>query len=127
MVNVPATIMRSDCLGLALGAVPSLSRSYLGIDVCIISTAQQASPKVIQCKEPVLAQLMTSSVDVTKNPLSCRSLLRAFTVTSLSAPAMFTDGSNPILKRPSSIRKQIQSLAPQGTPSLTKTQQAQYL
>ena len=30
------------------GAAPNLSRSYLGIDVCIISTAQHASPKVIQ-------------------------------------------------------------------------------
>ena len=30
------------------GAAPNLSRSYLGIDVCIISTAQHAKPKVIQ-------------------------------------------------------------------------------
>ena len=30
------------------GAAPNLSRSYLGIAVCIISTAQQAKPKVIQ-------------------------------------------------------------------------------
>jgi hypothetical protein len=37
--------------------------------VCIISTAQQARPKVIQCSEPVRAQLMMSSVEVTR-PLS---------------------------------------------------------
>ena len=30
------------------GAAPNLSRSYLGIAVCIISTAQHAKPKVIQ-------------------------------------------------------------------------------
>ena len=30
------------------GAAPNLSKSYLGIAVCIISTAQQAKPKVIQ-------------------------------------------------------------------------------
>ena len=30
------------------GAAPNLSRSYLGMEVCIISTAQQASPNVIQ-------------------------------------------------------------------------------
>ena len=47
-VTVPATIITSDCLGEPLGAAPNLSKSYLGIDVCIISTAQQARPKVIQ-------------------------------------------------------------------------------
>ena len=56
-VKVPATIITSDCLGEALGAAPNLSKSYLGIDVCIISTAQQTKPKVIQCNDPVLAQL----------------------------------------------------------------------
>ena len=30
------------------GAAPNLSRSYLGIEVCIISTAQHAKPNVIQ-------------------------------------------------------------------------------
>src|ERR1700693_4015624 len=37
---------------------------------CIISTAQQASPKVIHISEPVRAQLMRSSVVVTRKPLS---------------------------------------------------------
>jgi hypothetical protein len=32
--------------------------------------AQQANPKVIQCNDPVLAQLISDSDDVTKNPLS---------------------------------------------------------
>ena len=61
---MPATIITSDCLGEPLGAAPNLSRSYLGIAVCIISTAQQASPKVIQCNEPVLAQLIKFSNDI---------------------------------------------------------------
>ena len=47
-VMIVATIIISDCLGEPLGAAPNLSRSYLGIAVCIISTAQPASPKVIQ-------------------------------------------------------------------------------
>jgi hypothetical protein len=46
------------------------------IDICIISTAQQASPNVIHIKEPVRAQMIRSSVAVTTKPLSARSLLR---------------------------------------------------
>ena len=50
LTNKMAPALRKvyDCLGDALGAAPNLSRSYLGIDVCIISTAQHAKPKVIQ-------------------------------------------------------------------------------
>ena len=44
LVKVPATMITSDCLGDPLGAAPNLSRSYLGMAVCIISTAQQARP-----------------------------------------------------------------------------------
>ena len=73
-VNVPATIITSDCLGDALGAAPNLSKSYLGIDVCIISTAQQAKPNVIHCNEPVLAQLIKFSEDVVIKPFSLKSL-----------------------------------------------------
>src|SRR5208283_1969597 len=40
---------------------------------CIISTAQHARPKVIHMSEPVRAQLMRSSVAVTRKPLSASS------------------------------------------------------
>ena len=70
---MPATIITSDCLGEPLGAAPNLSRSYLGMDVCIISTAQQARPKVIQCNEPALAQLTKFSNEVVIKPLSVKS------------------------------------------------------
>src|SRR5262245_21079650 len=46
------------------------------MEACIISTAQQASPKVIHISEPVRAQMIRSSVAVTKKPLSASSLLR---------------------------------------------------
>ena len=59
------------------GAAPNLSRSYLGIEVCIISTAQQASPKVIQCKEPVLAQLIRLSLEVVIKPFSAKSFAKS--------------------------------------------------
>ena len=77
MSRVPATIITSDCLGEALGAAPNLSRSYLGIEVCIISTAQHARPKVIQCKEPVLAQLIKLSLEVVINPFSAKSFAKS--------------------------------------------------
>ena len=41
--------------------------------VCIISTAQQASPKVIQCKEPDLDQLIKLSNEVVINPFLLKS------------------------------------------------------
>ena len=44
-VNVPATIMMSDCLGLARKTTPRRSWSYLAAAMCIISTAQQARPR----------------------------------------------------------------------------------
>ena len=50
------------------GAAPNLSRSYLGIAVCIISTAQQANPKVIQCSDPDLDQLTKLSKEVVIKP-----------------------------------------------------------
>src|SRR6185312_1650326 len=46
-----------------------------GIDICIISTAQQARPKVIHISEPVRAQVMRSSTAVMMKPLSASSLL----------------------------------------------------
>jgi len=66
LVNVPATIIRSDCLGLALKITPNLSKSYLLTVACIISTAQQAKPKVIGQNEPCLAQDTTELNGVNK-------------------------------------------------------------
>src|SRR5262245_53539337 len=62
--------MTSDWRGEARGAKPKRSRSQRGIEACIISTAQQARPNVIHISEPVRAQLMRSSVVVTRKPLS---------------------------------------------------------
>lgn len=52
LVSVPATMMTSACLGLALNTTPNLSMSYRGAAMCIISTAQHARPKVSGHKEP---------------------------------------------------------------------------
>src|SRR5581483_4615555 len=57
------------------------------MDICIISTAQQASPNVIHISEPVRAQVMRSSAAVTRNPLSESS---AFT--SLKNASLFPAG-----------------------------------
>lgn len=46
MVKVPDTINKSVCLGAGLNKKPNLSMSYLLIAECIISTAQQAKPKL---------------------------------------------------------------------------------
>lgn len=68
MVRVPATIMQSDCRGLGLKMTPKRSRSYRAAPVCIISTAQHASPKVIGQMEPLRAQLSRSSTfDITNS------------------------------------------------------------
>src|SRR5665811_1844173 len=53
--------------------------------MCIISTAQQASPNVIHISEPVRAQVIRSSTAATRNPLSASSLLTP-TKNSSSAP-----------------------------------------
>ena len=55
------------------GAAPNLSKSYLGIAVCIISTAQQAKPKVIQCNEPDLDQFIKFSNEVVIKPFLLKS------------------------------------------------------
>merc|ERR1719266_1358114 len=47
--------------GEARKTIPYLSMSYLGAAMCIISTAQQASPKVRGHREPFLPQLTRSS------------------------------------------------------------------
>lgn len=56
LVKVPATIIISDCLGEALNIIPKRSISYRLTAACIISTAQQAKPKVKGHKEPARAQ-----------------------------------------------------------------------
>ena len=56
LVRVPATIIRSEWRGEALKTIPNRSMSYRLIAACIISTAQQARPKVKGHKEPALAQ-----------------------------------------------------------------------
>ena len=98
-----------------------LSKSYRGIEVCIISTAQQARPKVIQCKLPVQAQLMMSSVDVSRKPLSCNSAFRAWVATSLSTPAVFAPVITPIPGPLSSIHRQSRWSERPKTPSWTRT------
>lgn len=67
LVNVPATIMTSDCLGLGLKMMPNLSKSYLAAPTCIISTAQHARPNVMGHMDPVLAQFTRLSTLETTN------------------------------------------------------------
>lgn len=54
--------MRSDCLGDARNIIPNLSMSYRLVAACIISTAQQARPKVKGHNDPALDQLISVSV-----------------------------------------------------------------
>ena len=64
-VKVPATIIKSDCLGVALKITPNLSKSYLLTVECIISTAQQAKPNVKGQNEPCLAHETNDFAGVT--------------------------------------------------------------
>jgi len=52
-------MIKSECRGEARKIIPNLSISYRLIAACIISTAQQANPKVKGHKEPALAQAIT--------------------------------------------------------------------
>ena len=65
-----AKAVLGDALIEARGAKPKRSRSQRGMEACIISTAQQARPKVIHHSEPVLAQVNRSSAVVTIKPFS---------------------------------------------------------
>lgn len=56
LVNVPATMIKSDCRGEALSTIPKRSISYRLTAACIISTAQHANPKVSGQRDPALAQ-----------------------------------------------------------------------
>ncbi len=49
-------MIKSACFGVALKITPKRSKSYLLKVACIISTAQQANPKVKGQKDPCLAQ-----------------------------------------------------------------------
>src|SRR5581483_5930451 len=56
-VTVPATIMRSDCLGEARNTpAPKRSMSYRDDTVAIISIAQQANPNVMGHSDDFRAQ-----------------------------------------------------------------------
>ena len=102
-VSVPATIITSDWRGEARGAKPKRSTSYRGMDSCIISTAQQARPKVIHMSEPVRAQVMRSSVEVTRKPLSDSSLFTSRKNGSVEPTGLPVEGSRMpfgALKRP---------------------------
>lgn len=60
-VTVPATIITSDCRGLASGGIPNLSMSY-GVDPALInSIAQHAKPNVMGNKEDNRDQFNKSS------------------------------------------------------------------
>lgn len=52
-------MIRSECRGEARKIIPKRSMSYRLIAACIISTAQQARPKVIGHKDPARAQAIT--------------------------------------------------------------------
>lgn len=58
-------MIRSDCLGVARKIIPNLSKSYLATVECIISTAQQANPKVKGQSDPCLAQDIIELTGVT--------------------------------------------------------------
>ena len=60
-VNVPATIIKSDCLGLARKITPNRSKSYRLTVECIISTAQQANPNVKGHNDPCLDHEITEA------------------------------------------------------------------
>jgi len=56
LVRVPATMIKSECLGEARKIIPNRSMSYRLTAACIISTAQQANPKVKGQRDPDRAQ-----------------------------------------------------------------------
>ena len=89
---MPTTIITSDCCGPARGAKPNRSASYRGVDMCIISMAQPANPKVTHIREPVRAHPIKSSAAVTRKPLAA-SPTNAKLLSARSVP-----GSNPLVE-----------------------------
>src|SRR5215468_6868855 len=77
-VTVPATMMRSDCLGLGR-KIPAPKRSISNREapVAIISIAQQARPNVIGQSADLRAQLNTKSTVVVMMFFSNRSSIHA--------------------------------------------------
>ena len=85
----------------------------------IISTAQQARPKVIHHSEPVRAHWNSSSVEVTRKPLSLTSLLSAlkkswsgWVPTGGMVPGMGRSSSTPNRVLPSSTHRRGRAPAP---------------
>src|SRR6516225_5850864 len=77
-VTVPATMIRSDCLGLGR-KIPAPNRSISNREapVAIISIAQHARPNVIGQSADLRAQLKTKSTDVVMMFFSKRSSIQA--------------------------------------------------
>src|SRR5215831_15992989 len=77
-VTVPATMIRSDCLGLGRKIpAPNRSISKREAPVAIISIAQQASPNVIGHSADLRAQLKTKSTESVMMFFSKRSSIQA--------------------------------------------------
>ena len=68
IVARPATMMQSACRGVARGMMPIRSMSKRVAYACIISMAQQASPKVSGHTEAARPQFRTSSTLVRITP-----------------------------------------------------------
>ena len=73
-------MIKSEWRGDALKTIPNLSMSYLLTAACIISTAQQASPKVNGHSEPARAQEITENNLVDTH--SSFMLILRFTITT---------------------------------------------
>src|SRR6476661_8936513 len=83
-VSVPATIIRSDCRGVARGTAPKRSKSARGPPVCISSMAQQARPKSIYHCDEARPQFRMSSIFVVKT-VSGNEFIRGFIALLLTA------------------------------------------
>jgi hypothetical protein len=69
LTMVPAMMITSACRGVARATSnPNLDQSYLAAAVDIISMAQQLVPKTSGQSEFDLAQLITSSMELTRMP-----------------------------------------------------------
>ena len=76
-VTVPATIIRSDCRGVALGMRPSRSQSKRLAPAAIISMAQQARPNTMGQSADWRAQFTTASTRVRMNCWLPTALIRS--------------------------------------------------
>ena len=101
--------------------MPKRSTSYRGMDICIISTAQQARPVCIHINDPVRAQLTSCETVETRKPLSANSSVTSVKKGSVAPTGLFVRGSimpvgrgativafcwfNPIPELPCAIRR----------------------